>query len=174
MTNNSISDENKQNQQLNPLKKPELWPEPVDGAALFNELSGTFSRYLALQPYQPETLALWTIFSYCFNASNIAPKLLIHSPEKRCGKTTLLDVLSELVWQPLLASNITPAVIFRVIENVGGTIMIDEADTFIGGAAGGGVFARCCELTAFIKTMLCPIPSQNEGPVLLADFGLAR
>src|SRR5690606_12160382 len=79
----------------------------------------------------PEALALWSIFSYGFNASNIAPKLLIHSPEKRCGKTTLLDVLSELVWKPILASNITPAVIFRVIESVGGTIMIDEADTFI-------------------------------------------
>lgn len=131
MTNNNISNETKQNQQVTPVKKTELWPEPVDGAALFNDLSGTFSRYLALQPYQPEALVLWSIFSYCFNASNIAPKLLIHSPEKRCGKTTLLDVLSELVWQPLLASNITPAVIFRVIENVGGTIMIDEADTFI-------------------------------------------
>src|SRR5690606_7820556 len=30
-----------------------------------------------------------------------------------------------------LASNTTPAVIYRVIENTGGTIMIDEADTFI-------------------------------------------
>lgn len=134
MTNINIppnNTQNKENQQLNPENKPELWPEPVDGAVLFEELSDTFRKYLALQPYQAETLALWSIFSYSFNASNIAPKLLIHSPEKRCGKTTLLDVLSELVWKPLLASNITPAVIFRVIENVGGTIMIDEADTFI-------------------------------------------
>jgi len=111
--------------------KIELWPETVDGTMLFNELTKTFKQYLALQPYQAETLALWSIFSHCFDASNIAPKLLIHSPEKRCGKSTLLEVLSELVWQPLLASNITSAVIFRIIESQGCTLMIDEADTFI-------------------------------------------
>ncbi len=111
--------------------KTELWPETVDGTVLFNELTKTFKQYLALQPYQAETLALWSMFTHCFDASNIAPKLLIHSPEKRCGKSTLLEVLSELVWQPVLASNITSAVIFRIIESQGCTLMIDEADTFI-------------------------------------------
>lgn len=76
-------------------------------------------------------MALWSIFSYCIDAGNIAPKLLIYSPEKRCGKTTLLDVLMGLVWKPLSASNITPAAIFRTIDSIGGTIIIDEADTFI-------------------------------------------
>lgn len=113
------------------IKEVKPWHEPVDGRALFEDLTSTFKKYLALQNHQAETLALWSIFSHCHDANNIAPKLLIHSPEKRCGKTTLLDVLSELVWKPILASNITPAVIFRVIEDVGGTIMIDEADTFI-------------------------------------------
>lgn len=113
------------------IEEAKAWDEPVNGQTLFDELTAVFSKYLALQKYQAETLALWSIFSRCFNANNIAPKLLIHSPEKRCGKTTLLHVLSELVWQPILASNMTPAVIFRVIEQIGGTIMIDEADTFI-------------------------------------------
>lgn len=146
MFNNNMSHDNIQNkgkQKLTTQPQHEAWPEPVDGMALFNELSGTFKRYLALQQHQPEALALWTIFSHCHNASNIAPKLLIHSPEKRCGKTTLLDVLSELVWQPILASSITPAAIFRVIESIGGTLMIDEADTFI---------SRNSELTGIINS----------------------
>ena len=107
------------------------WHEPVDGLELFNALAATFRKYLALQKYQAEALALWAIFSYCIDAGNIAPKLLIYSPEKRCGKTTLLDVLIGLVWKPIPASNITPAAIFRTIEAIGGTIIIDEADTFI-------------------------------------------
>ena len=141
MTNNSTSDnpiqnkektkKDKQKQSFINIKEVELWHNPVDGQLLYQDLTNTYKKYLALQKYQAETLALWSIFSYCYDASNIAPKLLIHSPEKRCGKTTLLDVLSEIVWKPILASNITPAVIFRVIEDIGGTIMIDEADTFI-------------------------------------------
>ena len=109
----------------------EPWPEPVDGIELYKELVGIFKKYLVLQQYQAETLALWVIFSYCIDANNIAPKLLIHSPEKRCGKTTLLDVLVGLVDRPIPASNISSAVIYRVIQDIGGTIVIDEADTFI-------------------------------------------
>jgi putative DNA primase/helicase len=113
------------------LQEAEPWHEEVNGKALFNDLVRVFNKYLALQKYQPETLALWAIFSYCIDANNIAPKLLVYSPEKRCGKTTLLDVLIGLVWKGLPASNITPAAIFRTIEAIGGTIIIDEADTFI-------------------------------------------
>lgn len=112
-------------------QEAEPWHEKVDGLELFNDLVAAFGKYLALQKYQAEALALWSIFSYCIDAANIAPKLLIYSPEKRCGKTTLLDVLVNIVWKPLPASNISPAVIYRVIESIGGTIFFDEADTFI-------------------------------------------
>lgn len=113
------------------VQEIEPWYEEIEGITLFNDLTAIFKQYMALQKYQAETLALWSIFSYCIDAGNIAPKLLIYSPEKRCGKTTLLDVLIGLVWKPLPSSNITPAAIYRVIEHIGGTIVIDEADTFI-------------------------------------------
>lgn len=112
-------------------QEAEPWHSPVDGQELYTELTSTFGKYLALQKHQADALALWSIFSYCIDANNIAPKLLIYSPEKRCGKTTLLDVLNGLVWKPLPASNITSAAIFRVIQHIGGTLVIDEADTFI-------------------------------------------
>jgi putative DNA primase/helicase len=57
-----------------------------------------------------------------------SPRLSISSPTKGCGKTTLLDVLSRLVLRPLLASNVTPAAVFRVIEKY--NPCFDEADTF--------------------------------------------
>jgi len=59
-----------------------------------------------------------------------SPRLSISSPTKGCGKTMLLDVLSRLVLRPLLASNVTSAAVFRVIEKYNPCLLIDEADTF--------------------------------------------
>jgi hypothetical protein len=58
----------------------------------------------------------------------------IESPEKRCGKTTLLGVLSKLVNRPVAAANISPPAFFRLIEEVRPTLLIDETDTFLAGS----------------------------------------
>ena len=57
----------------------------------------------------------------------------VESPEKRCGKTTLLSVLSELVSRPVVAANISSPAFFRVIEEARPTWLIDEADTWLQG-----------------------------------------
>lgn len=59
------------------------------------------------------------------------PLLTLSSPEKRCGKTTLLTLLGALSRRPLTASNITPAALFRAVERWTPTLLIDEADSFI-------------------------------------------
>jgi putative DNA primase/helicase len=55
----------------------------------------------------------------------------ITSPVKRCGKTTLLSVLSYLCPRVVPASNIRPAALFRVIERERPTLLIDEAELFL-------------------------------------------
>lgn len=102
----------------------------INGKTLLDDLRDHLKKYLILQDGQWEAIVLWVMFSHCLNAFEIAPKLLINSPEKRCGKTTLMDLLQGLVYEPLLSSNITAASMFRMIDSVGCTIMIDEADTF--------------------------------------------
>ena len=57
----------------------------------------------------------------------------IESPEKRCGKTTLLTVLSELSHRPVVAPNISSSAFFRVIEQMRPSLFIDEADTLLYG-----------------------------------------
>ena len=52
------------------------------------------------------------------------------SPEKGCGKSTTLTVLSYLLPRPLLSASVCPASIFRAIELYKPTFLIDEADTF--------------------------------------------
>jgi hypothetical protein len=57
--------------------------------------------------------------------------LAITSPEKRCGKTTTLDVVQSLAPRPLSTSNTSAAAILRTIEAAQPTLLIDEADTFL-------------------------------------------
>ncbi len=115
------------------LSEYEPWSESVDGTELMGQLVETFNKYLALSDGAAEALALWVIHCFAFDAFQITPRLAITSPEKRCGKTTCLSVLQGLVNKPLPASNITAAAVFRVIEQAGPTLLIDEADTFLNG-----------------------------------------
>jgi len=113
------------------LESPEPWPEPVDGAELLDMQSATFRQFVALPEHAAAALALWTLHTHCFEGGAITPRLAITSPQKGCGKTTVLDVLGTLVAKPLPAANITPAAMFRVIEAARPTLLVDEADSFL-------------------------------------------
>ena len=111
----------------------EPWHEPVDGAALLTDLAASVKRHLSLPEHAASAIALWTVSTYIVvNHGHIAPMLAITSPEKRCGKTTLLDWLSRLVERPLKAANITASAIFRTVDVCKPTLLIDEADSFLG------------------------------------------
>lgn len=113
------------------LEEVEPWPEPVDGSVLLEELRQLLRRYVVLPTMAPETLALWVVHTYAFELRHVSTYIGLGSPQKRCGKTTLLSVLSELVSRPVVASNISPPALFRVIEEARPTLLIDEADTFL-------------------------------------------
>lgn len=110
---------------------PEPWPEPVDGAAWLDAVMALFRKHLILPDQAAEAIALWIMQTYALEASDIAPMLAVVSPEKRCGKSRLLSLLSYLCRRPLAASSITGSVIFRVVEQWSPTLVIDEADTFL-------------------------------------------
>lgn len=124
------ADDDRQGQGI-ALSDPEPWPDPVDGAELLEALEGTFTTYLALPDGAATALALWTVHAHAHDASPVSPVLALTSPEKRCGKTTLLELLSALVPRPLPASNLTPAVVFRAVERWEPTLLVDEANTFL-------------------------------------------
>ena len=117
-----------------PLELPtiEPWPEPINGADLLNDICNAVKRYLVLPDGSAEALALWAIHTHALECFGHSPRMAITSPEKQCGKTTTLDVLGELVARPLPTSNATTAAIFRTIEIAKPTLLIDEADTFLG------------------------------------------
>lgn len=110
---------------------PEPWPTPVTTKGLLDELAQTIRRYVILSDYEVISVALWLLHTWTFQTSMICPILGVESPQKRCGKSTLLGVLAELSCRSMLASNISPAAIFRTIEKYYPTLIIDEADTFL-------------------------------------------
>lgn len=113
------------------LDDPEPWPGEVAGAELLDEFEKTFQRYLVLPEGAAPALALWTLHTYAHDAATISPLLAVTSPEKRCGKTTLLSLLIAMVRRALQASNITPAALFRAVEHFQPTLVVDEADSFL-------------------------------------------
>ncbi len=73
--------------------------------------------------------------TYAFEFGRVATYLGLESPERECGKTTLMTLISKLVNRPQPASNISSPAFYRAIEELRPTLLIDEADTLLPGNA---------------------------------------
>jgi hypothetical protein len=84
------------------LELPEIepWSQPVNGSELLDQIVACLREYLVLPSGSAEIIALWVLHTHVFDCFAITPRLAITSPEKGCGKTTLLDVINELVARP--------------------------------------------------------------------------
>ena len=105
--------------------------EPVDGAALINNLRQVFRRYVVLPKGADIALPLWVLHAWTMDAGDISPLMVLVSPTKRCGKTSVLILMYFLTPRSELSSNITAPALFRYIEEVRPTLLIDEADSFV-------------------------------------------
>ena len=109
----------------------EPWHDPVNGAALLDEIYQTLKKFMVCKNETARAATLWIVFTWFIDRVQVAPLAIITAPEKRCGKSQLLDLIGRLSRRPLVASNISPSAIFRVIEAHSPTLLIDEADSFL-------------------------------------------
>ncbi|MFC3573803.1 DUF3631 domain-containing protein [Streptomyces yaanensis] len=110
-------------------------PEPTTyGSELLNELRAQIARFVILpSPEALDAVTLWVAATHLQPAWQHAPRLAVVGPAKRCGKSRLLDVLTETVHEPMLTINTTPAAVFRSITtDEPPTLLVDEADTIFG------------------------------------------
>ena len=113
---------------------PELllpWSSPVDIDDLANKMAILIKRYCVVTDEEADAAVLWIISSYLINGFNIFPKLSLISPQKRCGKSTLMEVISAMSRDGLFTSNVSAASIYRITEQYELTLFLDEADTFL-------------------------------------------
>jgi hypothetical protein len=113
---------------------PAYVPQP-EGAVILAQLHAVLTRYVIL-PSGEATVAvtLWIAATHAQPAWQHAPRLVIRAPEKRCGKSRLLDIVEGTCHEPLITVNASPAAVYRAIgAATPPTLLVDEADTIFGG-----------------------------------------
>ena len=125
-----VDDDGKQGRAIS-LPEPEPWPTPIDGVALLDGIAEAIGRYVVMSEHARACRGLVGRSYLLTGLFRITPRLAVRSPMKRCGKTTLLDVISRLVLRPLPTGSVTAAALFRVVEGYRPTLLVDEADTFL-------------------------------------------
>jgi hypothetical protein len=108
--------------------------EDITGAALLDDVRTALRKYCVLPSAHAEVaVVLWAVLTHLTAAFDYAPRLVARSPEKRSGKSRLLEILDALVYSPLRAVNCTVAYIFRSLDtNPPPTLLFDECDTVFG------------------------------------------
>ncbi|MER6826570.1 DUF3631 domain-containing protein [Streptosporangium sp. NPDC000563] len=108
------------------------------GAMLLDALLAALTRYVILPtPQAADAVVLWIAASHAQPAWAHAPRLVIRAPEKRCGKSRLLDVVEACCHDPFITVNSSSAAVYRSISEDPPTMLVDEADTIFGPKADG-------------------------------------
>ncbi|MEU4225988.1 DUF3631 domain-containing protein [Nonomuraea sp. NPDC026600] len=108
------------------------------GAALLDALLAALTRYVILpSPEAADAVVLWIAATHAQPAWAHAPRLVIRAPEKRCGKSRLLDVVEATSHEPFITVNSSSAAVYRSITDDPPTMLVDEADTIFGPKADG-------------------------------------
>ena len=132
--NQIVTNEKNENQKETFIFEPVApHPEPVAIGELLAEIEVTIKRHVVLSDAAATALAVWVVHTYVYETRDTVAYVAIESPEKRCGKTTLLTVLAAMADKPLVAANLTVGALFRAIDACRPTLFIDEADTFLAG-----------------------------------------
>jgi hypothetical protein len=85
-------------------------------------------RYVEMTPQQFVAVSLWIAHTFVFQRFTVTPRLVVTSPVRGRGKTTLLDLLEVLCVRPLKSESITAASIYHAVDREHPTLLIDEAD----------------------------------------------
>ncbi|MBX3328298.1 MAG: hypothetical protein U0223_08255 [Nitrospira sp.] len=110
-----------------------LREEMISGPELFERLEAFLRRFVIMGEDLPALLTLWLMGTYCYTVFEYFPYLVLRSPEKRCGKSRTLDLISMLGFnahQPTASP--TEAQIFREPREDGGVQIFDEMEGMTG------------------------------------------
>jgi hypothetical protein len=99
-----------------------------EGACLVRNLEAFINDYLYLPRYSLLPSVLWAMATHCCEIFSVFPYLGISSPTKGCGKTTFLRCVQLLSHEGKLFTNPSEASLFRIIEELHPTLLIDETE----------------------------------------------
>ncbi|HEY4739911.1 MAG TPA: DUF3631 domain-containing protein [Candidatus Acidoferrales bacterium] len=103
-----------------------------DGATLVRDVESFLNEYLSLPRFVSLPSALWAMATHCYGIFSVFPYLGVSSPTKGCGKTTFLRCVQLLSHEGKLFTNPSEASLFRIIEELRPTLLIDETEPLRG------------------------------------------
>jgi len=106
--------------------------EPADSIGddkeLLGEIQEYISRYLDINKFFLKISAYYVLLSWVYDCFSVLPYLRVIG-DSGTGKSRFLLAVGLLLYKPMFTSGATTASpIFRLIEKVGGSLIIDEAD----------------------------------------------
>lgn len=113
------------------------YAEPITNIVIVaDQIYQILDDHIACTDAVKVAVTLWILMTWLIPASHILPIAWINAPEKRCGKSTLLALMSRMSRRSLSTSNISASALFRSIESYKPTLFVDEIDTFINDSEG--------------------------------------
>jgi hypothetical protein len=112
----------------------EPWPDRImDIAEILDAAVAELKRFLVVaHPAYYDVIALWAAHTHLLHHErlnvSVTSRIAFQSPVQRCGKSTALKCTFLLSHKGRMTGSISPAALFRAIENEGISLMIDEAD----------------------------------------------
>src|SRR6266550_3342807 len=96
--------------------------------ALLSEIQSFIHRYVDVSPLFQKIASYYVLFSWVFDGFNELAYLRVRG-DPGCGKTRFLLTVGSLCYKPIFASGAsTVSPLFRILDAVRGTLIIDEGD----------------------------------------------
>lgn len=106
---------------------PPFWEG--SGGGLATDLCRYLADYVVLSPPALLAVAAWVMAARLTDLWDRFPHLAVTSPEGRCGKSRLLELLEQVCPNPWSLAGTSPAAVFRRIGQQRPTLLLDEAQS---------------------------------------------
>lgn len=138
-----------------PIVEPVTVPEPAAATVpvadipsltvLLTTIEQLIAKYIVIPNAGLVAVVLWIAHTHAIDAVEVTPYLHIRSPQPRCGKSRLLEVLAALVRRAWVVVQPSEAVLYRKVAKDEPTLMLDEVDA---------IFGKASETTEGVRALL--------------------
>ena len=110
----------------------EPWSHPVNIDSVINDFVAVIDEVMVIESDMRDAVAWWSLATWFVDYTDIAPYLMITAPEKRCGKSQLMSLLSKLTFNASASANMSTAALYYVLDQKPkSTILLDEVDQYL-------------------------------------------
>lgn len=112
------------------LKPVTPWPTAIGIEQVLNDALDQFNKFTFASHETHIAASLWACSTWFLDLCSVFPMAMLTSLEAGCGKTTMLEVLGQMVKKPYQCGGASPAAIYTIME-FRPTLLIDEVDRFL-------------------------------------------